>query len=81
MGSLTSAENQMNLDFHSLNRRNALKGLGLSALSLPLVSQIPHLQAEDDSSSRKPKQRVIFMFSPNGTIPKHFWPEKDGEDF
>ena len=81
MASLTSAENQMNLDFHSLNRRNALKGLGLSALSLPLVSQVPHLQAKGDSSSRKPKQRVIFMFSPNGTIPKHFWPEKDGEDF
>jgi len=81
MGSLTTAENQMNLDLHSLNRRNALKGLGLSALSLPLVSQVPHLQAKNDSSSTKPKQRVIFMFSPNGTIPKHFWPEKDGEDF
>jgi hypothetical protein len=71
----------MNLDLHNLNRRNALKGLGLSALSLPLISQVPHLHAKDASSSPKAKQRVIFMFSPNGTIPKHFWPDKDSEDF
>jgi hypothetical protein len=71
----------MNLDLHNLNRRNALKGLGLSALSLPLISQVPHLHAKDASSSPKAKQRVIFMFSPNGTIPKHFWPDTEGEDF
>ena len=67
--------------FHSLNRREALKGLGLSALSLPLVSQVAHLQAAPAVASTRPKQRLIVMFSPNGTIPKHFWPDMQGEDF
>jgi hypothetical protein len=66
---------------YNLNRRNALKGLGLSALSLPLLSQVPHLQAKDVAISSKAKQRIIFMFSPNGTIPEHFWPKQTGDDF
>jgi len=71
----------MNPKLHSLNRRNALKGLGLSALSLPLISQVQHLGAANAKVSSSPKQRLIVMFSPNGTIPKHFWPDKEGEDF
>ncbi len=27
------------------------------------------------------KQRLVFVFSPNGVIPDHFWPEKEGKDF
>ena len=27
------------------------------------------------------KQRVVFIFSPNGVIPKHFWPDQTGRDF
>ena len=27
------------------------------------------------------KQRLVFVFSPNGVIPKHFWPEKLGAEF
>ncbi len=27
------------------------------------------------------KQRLVFVFSPNGVIPDHFWPEKEGADF
>jgi len=71
----------MNPKLHSLNRRNALKGFGLSALSLPLISQVQHLGAANAKVSSSPKQRLIVMFSPNGTIPKHFWPDKEGEDF
>jgi len=81
MVSLTPNEPGMKTAFHSLNRREALKGLGLSALSLPLVSQVAHLQAAPAVASTRPKQRLIVMFSPNGTIPKHFWPDKQGEDF
>ena len=74
-------EETMSPNLHSLNRRQALKGLGLSALSLPLVSQVAHLQAKGANASAQAKQRLIVMFSPNGTIPKHFWPDKQGEDF
>src|SRR5207302_3912694 len=29
----------------------------------------------------RPRQRLIIMFSPNGTIPPAFWPEETGKDF
>src|SRR5204862_2096573 len=29
----------------------------------------------------RPRQRLIIMFSPNGTIPPAFWPDEEGKDF
>ena len=29
----------------------------------------------------RPRQRLIIMFSPNGTIPPAYWPDETGEDF
>ena len=63
-----------------IHRRFALKQLGLSTLSLPILSQASSLFGEQKKKSI-PKQRLIVMFSPNGTIPDQFWPEKIGEDF
>ena len=63
-----------------MNRRTALKQLGLSSLSLPILSQSPTLFAEA-SSKVPPKQRLVVMFSPNGTISEEFWPERIGENF
>lgn len=63
-----------------INRRSALKQLGLSSLSLPILSQSTNLFAKDKPTSA-PKQRLIIMFSPNGTIPGQFWPEKIGDDY
>ena len=68
----------MNHNF--INRRSALKKLGLSSLSLPILSQSTNLFGEQKPIS-SPKQRLIVMFSPNGTIPNQFWPEKIGDDF
>lgn len=68
------------MKLESINRRSALKKLGLSSLSLPILSQSSDLFAEPGKKSF-PKQRLIVMFSPNGTIPDHFWPEKIGENF
>lgn len=68
------------MNFNSINRRSALKQLGLSSLSLPILSQSANLFAEETSTSA-PKQRLIVMFSPNGTIPDQFWPETMGDDF
>lgn len=58
------------------SRRDFLRQLGVSASALPFLSGLPGLAAE----GRK-KQRVIFMFSPNGTIPWEFWPEGEGLNF
>jgi hypothetical protein len=33
------------------------------------------------ATTHRPRQRLIVMFSPNGTIPNHFWPDHSGVDF
>ncbi|HAD21227.1 MAG TPA: hypothetical protein DCF87_03825, partial [Opitutae bacterium] len=68
------------MNLNPINRRTALKQLGLSSLSLPVLTQSSSLFA-DAAKKASPKQRLIVMFSPNGTIPDQFWPEKIGEDF
>tara|TARA_R110002096_G_scaffold215310_8_gene403076 strand:- start:502 stop:1818 length:1317 start_codon:yes stop_codon:yes gene_type:complete len=59
------------------NRRQFLRNLGVSAGTLPFLTGLPGLNA----ASAKPKQRLIIMFSPNGTIPSEFWPDGEGPDF
>jgi len=57
------------------NRRNFLRELGLSAAALPFVAGLPSLQAADAVARR---QRLIIIFSPNGTLPPHFWQDEPG---
>jgi len=64
---------------NTLSRRHFLRQLGLSAAALPFLPSLQSL-AQTTSSAAKP-QRVIFMFTPNGTIPKDFWPDQAGADF
>ena len=65
---------------HNLNnRREFLIKTGMSAASANLVLNLPSLTQAAPLPNRK--QRLIVVFSPNGVIPKHFWPEKLGEDF
>lgn len=58
-------------------RRQFIRDLGISAAAIPFIAGLPSLQA----ATTKPKQRLIFMFSPNGTIPDAFWPDQVGEEF
>lgn len=57
------------------NRRTILRDLGLSAASLPFLAGLPSLQA---ATSTKRKQRLIVVFTPNGTLPTHFFPDATG---
>lgn len=57
------------------SRRQVLRNLGISGASLPFLSSLPSLGAVNTGAT---KRRVIFMFSPNGTVPVKFWPGKDG---
>ncbi len=63
----------------SPNRREFLRNIGLSSAALPLVSSLPSLGLAAEPGARK--QRLIVMFSPNGIVPKTFWPDAVGEDF
>ena len=60
------------------SRRHFLRQLGLSAAALPFLPTLPSLA--QGASGTKP-QRIIFMFTPNGTIPPDFWPDQTGPDF
>lgn len=61
------------------NRREFLKHLGLSAAALPFITNLSSLAAASVGSVRK--QRLVVMFSPNGTVPWDFWPDEEGEQF
>lgn len=61
------------------SRREFLKSLSLSAASLPFVLNLPSFAYAGEAPTRR--QRLIIMFSPNGIIPKNFWPDVVGNDF
>jgi hypothetical protein len=61
-----------------LNRRQFLRNLGVSAAALPFLAGLPSLNGAPIPQRR---QRVIVMFSPNGTLPNEFWPDQAGAEF
>ena len=61
-----------------LNRRQFLRDLGISAAAFPFLAGLPSLTGAPTPQKR---QRLIIMFSPNGTLPKEFWPESEGAAF
>src|SRR5205085_5065333 len=63
---------------NALHRRQFIKQLGISAASLPFLMGLPSLGL---ASPARPRQRLIIVFSPNGTIPPSFWPDETGKDF
>jgi hypothetical protein len=63
---------------NAIHRRQFIKRLGLSTASLPFIVGLPSLGL---AAPARPRQRLIVMFSPNGTIPSAFWPEEAGQDF
>lgn len=58
------------------NRREFLRRIGASAAVLPFVCNLPSLGFDGSAARRK---RLVVMFSPNGVIPKTFWPDGEGE--
>jgi hypothetical protein len=63
---------------NAFRRRQFLKQIGISASALPFLVGLPSLGLAAPS---RPRQRLIIVFSPNGTIPAAFWPDETGEEF
>ena len=63
---------------NTVHRRQFIKQLGISAASLPFLMGLPSLGL---ASPARPRQRLVIVFTPNGTIPPSFWPEETGKDF
>ena len=60
------------------DRRAFLRKLGVSAAALPFVLNLPSLAL---ANPQRRKQRLVVIFSPNGVVPKTFWPDEVGEGF
>lgn len=60
------------------SRREFLRDAGISAAAIPFVLNLPSLGFANTTA---PKQRLVVMFSPNGTLPPKFWPDEEGENF
>lgn len=60
----------------NLSRRKFVRDLGISASAANFALGLPSLGWAATKSS---KQRIVFLFSPNGVIPKHFWPDEQGD--
>jgi len=63
---------------NAIHRRQFIQRLGLSAASLPFLLGLPSLGL---AAPARPRQRLVVMFSPNGTIPTAYWPDETGADF
>jgi hypothetical protein len=63
---------------HTRNRRQFLRDLGLSSAILPFLLNLPSLGF---ANQQQRKQRLVVMFSPNGVVPKEFWPDEEGDQF
>ena len=55
---------------NAILRREFIKRVGLSAASLPFLMGLPSLGL---AAPARPRQRLVIMFSPNGTIPPAYW--------
>ena len=59
-------------------RREFVRDLGISAAAVPFLLNLPGLAFANQT---KRKQRIVFVFSPNGIVPKDFWPDEEGAKF
>jgi hypothetical protein len=60
------------------SRREFIRDLGLGTASLPFILNLPSLAF---ANQKWPKQRLVVLFSPNGVVPRTFWPGEKGEKF
>lgn len=72
-----------------VTRRRFLLQSGISAAAANFMLNLPSLAsgapvlgpASRGWGAAQRKQRLVFVFTPNGVIPKHFWPSDSGRDF
>jgi len=62
----------------TLRRREFVRDLGVSSAMLPFILNLPSLCR---ATQRGRKRRLVVIFSPNGVVPKTFWPAEEGKNF
>src|SRR5262245_43672899 len=61
-----------------VGRRKFIRDLGVSAAMLSFVAGLSSVRGDD---SPRRKKRLVIVFSPNGIVPKTFWPDEEGAKF
>jgi len=61
------------------SRRRFLRDMGIGVAAMPFLTGLPSLCAVEGNAAR-PRKRLIVMFSPNGTLPDEFWPDRFDPD-
>ena len=59
-------------------RREFIRDMGLSAAMLPFVTNLPSVS---ELALLPRKKRLVIIFSPDGIVPKTFWPDQVGTNF
>jgi hypothetical protein len=63
---------------HHRTRREFIRDLGIGSAAFPFLLNLPSLGFANQA---RRKQRLVVMFSPNGVVPKAFWPDEGDESF
>jgi hypothetical protein len=63
------------------SRRQFLLQAGISGAAANFMLNLPSLAVARPNGPNQKKQRLVFIFTPNGVIPKHFWPRDAGPEF
>lgn len=58
------------------SRREFLRRSGISAATLPFLMNLSSLGW---ASTTAPRKRLVVIFTPNGVVPKTFWPDEEGK--
>jgi hypothetical protein len=59
-------------------RRDFIRHMGIGAAAMPFLLNLPGLGFVNQA---RRKQRLVVIFSPNGTLPNAFWPDEEGDKF
>ncbi len=57
------------------SRRDFLRRTGITAASLPFLMNLSSLGW---ASTTTPRKRLVVIFTPNGIVPRNFWPDEPG---
>ncbi|ACY12674.1 DUF1552 domain-containing protein [Haliangium ochraceum] len=61
-----------------LSRRAMLRGLGGSMVALPFLDAMVGIGRRAEAQTLAFPKRIVMWYTPNGTVPKNFWPEAPG---
>jgi len=67
------------MTFTNYDRRRFLRDLGVGAAAMPFVSGLSSVRADQGGNAQAP-QRLVIVFTPNGTLPNEFWPAQLGAE-